>query len=1269
MSTILAKGNVTLLSQPINPQVPAPPLHAPDEPPAFMAPAVTPRPSRSEPFNTTSLRQLKLQEPSGRTRRDTATQGADVPANRGKGRLRYPAAADAATADTALQKKLQQWLNTGKTNELPIPRNSSVAPFVEMYNDAINEASVQAWFSAQGLKPQTIRVFSDCVTGVVVRDGKETFQRFSITDGSGWGQVSKQVSALQKVLSPNDLGLPGVPGPSLSAMGRDVLLDFYGVTPPHNDKSAPVLGKQLKHHGWPKIAQTKRQQWENQFKELFECRQDNAVRTRLVEQFRSQFTNEPDDNVLNLNEQPVIVEPGAALDQRSKKARNLFLEFLGSATFQAFLKKAGYDLPGSEFRMSEFRLSEGELQMRNLAGDWVSLQQRFDEEIERASRTDDVEGHSARKMNTDFDQLVKMSKKTGDALYSTRTYDARQALAFYAPDVPQTVGQLRITVSWLETRLPQAPLAGDYASMTPYGEGQASLSDKARETLTGASVRVMALFKDFSSATLGFQSHSDPDSQLAAFFDSPQAIVLAEEIAKSLKLFAVADGQVLPRADRHQLLATALKFNVDTALPGRRGTVAGYALYQPENLGRTLKEVRESVEKHLEGRGVDAKVSALMAHLFLAQSAPEMLVQRDPTVPADTAQVLNRDPEFIKVGSTGWMNLRLGCAIAGDARLNLTQAMALARKDAAGPNQEALIKELGVQPLLDWAVMAGVFPATSDGKYSAGDYEAAAKAFTERENQTREAFGILMNDPPTETSILIQQLALLFPEMTKDEISNLTLDGIPNLEFSAGAIRAERKNRANKRLTDVILMNQANDKPLLGKQDSWTDNAFIHRDVSMATFKERLKQLPNIKSLVPSAVDKYITEARPAHLTALKLMFTELPLKQRMALERSKDVQLYSLRQATGDDLAQDSQPDSKVSNSRGVHGVLLRYETGEATPKYGYYEVFPNSRKMIERTDLPDTLMLDGEIKKGVKPYGPFASVNTQYRKGTMLPFDFDAYRSGSAPRSGVKSEVIIEKLGDPLERPPAHTHHRVPDTFTSSITAQIVQKLQAYSFDENRVGLIAYANQPTALHRRTFPFTTSSLFTAENARMVLSLIPYVGAIADLVEGNIEAGAKGLAIDLLSFLATGGWSGAKNFAKGLKMLIPFNGKPFTMAGLKGGASLIRGQFNPLESIPELLRVGPKGVKVLRKIANGAPFHIGSNVYVPAKAIVQWKWTLDASGTQFARPSDGQFPGARKGFSGKKQVLAVQKNGSWYAINPISNRPEATPLEQFTPES
>lgn len=84
-----------------------------------------------------------------------------------------------------------------------------------------------------------------------------------------------------------------------------------------------------------------------------------------------------------------------------------------------------------------------------------------------------------------------------------------------------------------------------------------------------------------------------------------------------------------------------------------------------------------------------------------------------------------------------------------------------------------------------------------------------------------------------------------------------------------------------------------------------------------------------------------------------------------MALERSKDVQLYSLRQATGDDLAQDSQPDSKVSNSRGVHGVLLRYETGEAMPKYGYYEVFPNSRTMIERTDLPDTLMLDGEIKR----------------------------------------------------------------------------------------------------------------------------------------------------------------------------------------------------------------------------------------------------------------------------------------------------------------
>ncbi|MPR04725.1 hypothetical protein F0169_23215 [Pseudomonas sp. MAFF 212408] len=1156
-------------------------------------------------------------------------------------------------------------------DEKNIPKKASIAPFIEMYHQAINEPAVQAWFTSQHLKPATVRVFGGYVVGVVLRDGKETIQRFSITDGSGWGQVSKTIVSLQQVLSPNNFGLPGNPGPSAaySAISNDVLLDFYGVKPPLNEKSAPQLGKQLTLNGWPQIAETQRDQWAGQFKQLSRRRDDSAIRAGLVEQFRSKFKNEPDDNVFQLDEYAVVAGPNSALDRHSKRPRELFIEFLASAPFQAFLKKTGYAFDGVDFR-----LSDGDLQTRNGRGDWDSLQEKFDYEVESASRVDDADGHSARRMNSDFDELVKMSGKVGNALYSTRTYDARQTFALYALDTPQNVGQLRGSLGWLDTQLPTPPLAGDYAAMTPYSQVDGALSAEAGSTLKKASMQVMALFKAFSSSTTGFQNYPDPDNKLAAFFDSPKAIAIADEIARSLKHYAVSDGQALSRADRHQVLATAMKFSVDAPIPGLPGTVAGYGLYRPGNIGRTLKEIRGDVETHLQSKGVDPNVASLMAHLFLAQSAPEMLVKKDPTVSATTDQVLNRDPENIKVGSTGWMNLRLGSAIAGDSRLNFTQTMALARQEAGGPAQEALIKQMGAQPLLDWAVMAGVLLATSDGTYSPGDYEVAAKAFTTRENQTREAFATLSSESPTQRTVLVQQLAKLYPEMTEEEIGNITLKKYPDFVTNAANSRpsVEYANPQPFRylgptsLVDIILMNLGKGNPPFGEDESWAGDEFIHPNISLATFRERLDQLPKLKPLVVPAIDTFITDSRSAQATALKLMIADLPQEERKALELGK-ITFYTLRKTTGDSLRVDVGQDSKVEKSKGTHGLLMRYETGAVSPRFGYYEVFPGSMKMIKRNNLPFQLQLRGKVENKVLRDRLYTYAGPVIRNGTAQPFDFDAYSTGSVPSPEAQSQVIIERLGAKLpETPTSDTAtQRIPNTFFSDKTSQIVERLLAHSFDGNRDARIAHANEPSALQART----GTNIFTAENARAVVSLIPFVGAIADLVEGSIEAGVKGLLIDLASFLATGGLAGAKIFAKGLRMLIPFSGKPFSMAGLKGGGSFIRGLLNPVENIPSVGRGVPNGIRGLNRINAGLPIHIGSDIFLPIKAFEQLRWALGAWDTlDGSSQAESSWPGARKGLSGNQEVTAVQKGGVWYAINPFSHRPDVMPLAQFTPQ-
>lgn len=1231
------------------------------------------------PPNGTALqREWRLQAQSDRSKRETATPGTETPSAGGTSRRRFPASSAAQSADVTLQKNMVHWLNTGTAKEKPIPPNASIAPFIEMYNEAIQEPAVQAWFKSRGLKLSTVRVFNNSVVGVVVVDGKETFQRFTTTDGSGWWEVSAKVSALHKVLSPSDLGIPVAPGPTQGPVSRDMVLDFYAVKPPRNEKAAPQLGKQLKRDGWPEISSAQRAQWEKQFKQLQQHNGDSAVRARLVGQLQPLLKDKQEGDKLALDEQAIVVDAGSSLDQLSKSPRKQFVDFLASADFQSFLLSAGVAGIGSEYR-----ISEGDLQVLNANGRWISFQDAFDAHVEQRSGEGDAsEQASARKLNEDFDLLVQQSEKTGNALYSTRRYDTRQALAFYAPDIPQTAGQMRAALAWFNTQLAPPPLAGNYAGMTPYTQTEGALSTRSLETMKTASADVMSLLKGFPGAVSFGQSFPDPDRQLADFFDSPQAIAKADEIAKALKLYGVAEGQALSQSERHQLLATALKLSVDSTMPGAQGQVAGYALYQPGNLGRSLKEVRDDVEKHLESKGVDAGLTPLLAHLFLAQSAPEMLVKADTRVPADARQAFNQDPQNVKVGSTGWLELRQGCAIAdtlsgpGSSRLmNFTQIMALSRLEASGPNQEILLKNMAAKPLLDWAVMAGVFPATTDGQYSAGDYKAAAQAFTERENKTRDAFNTLTREPPTQTSILVKELARLFPEMTEEEIRSFKLELDTDVKYDARQ-HAHMETR-QPLLTDVILTNQVDDDPIL-LLDRFVNYLvsgekkykFNHPKISQTTFEERIQRLPKIAPLVEPAVDQYITDTRAAQATALKLMIAQLPLEDRRALELGK-IEFFSVRKETGEALEDDQGPDSSVAKNRGTHGLLLRYETGAVTPRFGYYEVFPGSMQMVKRTDLPDVLPLGGETKMGQKSYGPFAYVRRPFQSGTEQPFDFDAYSAGSAPRAGAKSVVIIEKSATVLPAKTETPSQRAPNTFSSNKTEQIVQTLLAHSFDGKRDALLEYANQPTKLHsRRTYPFASGKMFSSENARLMLGLIPFVGAVFDIGEGKTAAGVKGLLIDFASFVATGGLAGASRFFTGIKMLIPFSGKSFSMSGLRGAGSFFSSLFNPLDGLVDVLKAGPRAVIASRKILMGEVARVGPGLYMPSTVFERSRWALGAKDTPYTNiaPNAGQWPGSRFGTSQNRELYAIQKNGEWYAIDSLTRRPEGAPLAQFTPQ-
>ena len=1175
---------------------------------------------------------------------------------------------------------------TGELKGNPMPANSSIKPYVDIYREAVREPSVQAWFASKGLDLSTVRIFDDSVVGVVIRDGVEMTQTFTTTDGSGWWEVSAKVRAAQKTLSPGDIGILLPDATTGDFVHVDVILDFYGVTGPDDRNQAVEFGNHLKENGWPAISDQKRSVWSQQFSQLLQKSRDLDGRSRLVTQLQALVDGKGEGDTLDLAVQHTIIDPASSLAQKSLQPREHLGEFLGRPAFKAFIEKMGFGT-GENI----YRISGGNLEIRDARNQWMSLQADFDDEVIKVSGDGSAQQSAdVILLNAELNQLVEMSKTTGGALYSSALYDIRQALEFSGLGSPDTVETVQFAIGWLSNQLPPSPLAADYAGLTPYAwvPGALSRSDFALlSTNANGPGSVSDLLRSYCA---GEELPTDPDLKLQVFFDSPQALAKAQELAESLNMAEVVDGHPLSRATRHQLLAAVLKASVTTEMPGKPGVVAGYEIYQPNNLGRSMDEVRQDVESHLRNnKGLDATTASLIAHMLLAQAAPEFLIKPDPFVPANAPPILRLSPGQVSVGSTAWLNLRLGCAMAeklggaGSSRsLNITQTQALIRPSAMGPEQDQLIKSLGVQPLLDWAVMAGLFPKTSDGRYSPGDYQAASVAFADRENRTQEAFQALTREPPTQTSLLVQQLAELFPELTEEEIRTFKLELDTEEPYDArqhGHLETRRPL-----LTDVILTEQTRADPLVALNQlvnallsGVKKYKFVHPLISQETFNERIKELPQIAPLVAPAVDRYIADNRRAHETVIRLMIANSPLEVRRALEVGK-IEFFTLREETGQTLEEELGEGSKLEEKKGKHGLLMRYESGAAHPRFGYFEVFPASMKMIKRDDLSYRLALGGEVQAGKSPYGPFAYVDRDFRKAKPEKFDFQAYDTGTEPRPGAESNVIIEKSGEPLPGPilsqwPGPASVYVPNSWASSKTRNIAEAVLGNTFDGKREKLMAYANQPTNLQkRRSYPFDSGEVLTMENLRAVISLIPFVGAIADISEGKIAAGFKGLLIDFASYAGTGGLGTARSFFRGFKTIVPFSSRAFTMQELTGGARFFRSLFNPLDGVIDVLKSGSKFKNAVKTALEGKLVPIGSGMFIPSTAFEKCRWGLGMYETlapNAAGQAGNSYPGSQLGFSQNCALYAVQKDARWYAIDPITREPTGSPLEDFQSDS
>lgn len=839
--------------------------------------------------------------------------------------------------------------------------------------------------------------------------------------------------------------------------------------------------------------------------------------------------------------------------------------------------------------------------------------------------------------------------------------------------VPKTAGELRNAIRWLNVSLPPAPALGNYASLISRPWVPGSLSDPDKDFLAKLS-RVDPAHRNPSRDLLsgGFvdsstpeQLRSEPEHFLKQALYRSQIQARWEHIATSRQFLGQHGAAGPSTLEVQQWAMAAIMLQIDPGAPGKPGVIAGYDIYQPANNGRSMAAVREDIEAHLKQKlGPDAKVAPLVAHLFLASAAPEFLI---PGI-----------PPTLRMGSTEWADLRLGVAFAerqggaGCSRaMSYQDVMTLTRLDPRTPEEAAVLDNYGMAPLLDWGLMQGLYTKPADGQFTPQHYEQAAKAFDDQREQLLHALKAFNLPLPTRRDLAITHLNKEFPDLSVKELEALRVciadpNERRNMQLSEPRTRSLVETYMTGDLTQgrwmLLAPGELPPQPAKPKSPYAADKGLSKSqqaavDANVKALNAKIAKLPDVQALVTGEVDTYLGTLKQGLSTITRQLIANLPLADRQAIEWG-NVELFALREQT-DAVPTVEQTAGQVEERRGRKGTLMR---SEYKGVIRYFEVFPDKMLIVKREGLPDKLTLGGTLQDHPKTYGQWAPSITQLQNGAQEPFDFTAYSSDALPRSGTTSAgIIIDKLGDTLAAPSASATEdaatSVPNSFSSARTQAIVDRIMQGNFVHHRDSVVKAA-------KGELPLEQSREVLRRNDGILLSMIPFVGAIMDLIKGNWVEGTRGLLIDTVGALIGGAGTTLGPLIKSTRVVAPFGSKAFRV--LEKGVTVISGFLNPLDGSADLLAAGAKGIFAVPKLLSKAPkpailTTLGAveeklRTYLGVSGGVK-QLAMSTSGAERAASSDGRYHGV--------SVKAAQVNGLWYATDPKSGLPVGTPLDGF----
>lgn len=440
------------------------------------------------------------------------------------------------------------------------------------------------------------------------------------------------------------------------------------------------------------------------------------------------------------------------------------------------------------------------------------------------------------------------------------------------------------------------------------------------------------------------------------------------------------------------LVLSALILDLDPAA-GEAGYVpAGFNLVADVHWGKPHADLRRELELHvMRTCKVSTAAAPLAAHLLLAGTAPEFLVQALP----DTLRFRT---------SIAWMTFKQGVMIAhalapgSPQYMTYNDMIALAAQPPKTVQQQQWRAYTATRTLLDWAIAQGELPERENGEYLTDEIDALKTRLMHRLQALKDALITVASTPPSRRSIALEDLKRVFPKQPWLEKACLWRP-VPPLAGSSLRFPMHHHDRENYSLHSLVELHMD------GQLD---DNrwASIEPQLDLAQLRLSFGQLGDINERFDTAFGAYIATMKQAYSTTIEDLLAQLPLADRSHLQQA-DLQLLVLKKPPGKDLALLSKEEELARTAR--TGVILR-----ATSPTGIeeYELFPLLNRVHKRDGPPLAFRLGGTPISATTGGAHSTHPVTQLLVGDELSVDWEAYANGRPPRLGIRSKVIIDLL-----------------------------------------------------------------------------------------------------------------------------------------------------------------------------------------------------------------------------------------------------------------